>query len=154
VAHKRKGLEWAKAHAHWSAEDWLSVIFSDESKFNLIGSDGLSWCWRKPGEEFDERYTKKVVKHSGGSVMVWGCLTAKGLGQICHIKGNMVMSLYMDILDDEFLGTLHDLEINKTDIYFQQDNDPKHTSGRATECRLVTTPSVRGTSLRQKDWWI
>ena len=40
--------------------------------------------------------------------------------------------LYSEILDDEFLGTLHDLEINKKDIYFQQDSDPKHTSNLAT----------------------
>ena len=73
-AHKQKRLEWAQAHAHWSVEDWMTVIFSDESKFNLIGSDGRSWCWRRPGEEFDQRYTKKVVKHGGGNVMVWGCV--------------------------------------------------------------------------------
>ena len=53
-AHKKQQLEWAEAHAHWTVEDWKSVIFSDESKFNLFGSDGHCWCWRKPGEEFDE----------------------------------------------------------------------------------------------------
>ncbi|KAF8833485.1 hypothetical protein BDN67DRAFT_858959, partial [Paxillus ammoniavirescens] len=39
----------------------------------------------------------------------------------------MNAQFYTQILDDEFLGTLCDLEINKKDIYFQQDNDPKHT---------------------------
>jgi transposase len=48
-AHKVRQLEWAGAHAHWTVEDWKSVIFSDESKFNLFGSDGRHWCWRKPG---------------------------------------------------------------------------------------------------------
>jgi Transposase/Homeodomain-like domain len=40
--HKKRRLEWAKAHQHWTAEDWKAVIFmifSDESKFNLFGSD-------------------------------------------------------------------------------------------------------------------
>ena len=36
--------------------------------------------------------------------------------------------LYCEILSDDLLGTLWDLEIDKKDIYFQQDNDPKHTS--------------------------
>ena len=35
---------------------------------------------------------------------------------------------YVEILNDNLLGTLKDLEINKKDVYFQQDNDPKHTS--------------------------
>ena len=41
--------------------------------------------------------------------------------------------LYVQILDDELLGTLGDLGIKKKDIYFQQDNDPKHTSKLASE---------------------
>ena len=45
----------------------------------------------------------------------------------------MNMVLYSEMLDDKFLGTLRDLEINKKDIYFQQDNDPKHTSNLATD---------------------
>ena len=132
-AHKKKQLEWAMAHAHWSVADWMQTIFSDESKFNLLGSDGHSWCWRRPRQAFDERFTKKVVKHGGGSVMVWGCLTANGLGRICHIKGNMDVALYVEILDEEFLGNLRDLSINKKSIYFQQDNDLKHTSKWAVD---------------------
>ena len=37
AVHKKKQLAWAQAHAHWTTEDWMSVIFSDESKFTLIG---------------------------------------------------------------------------------------------------------------------
>ena len=129
---KKKRYEWAKAHADWTLENWRVVIFSDESKFNIFGSDGRQWCWRAPGQEFDERFTKKVVKHGGGNVMVWGCITAQGVGRICRIEGNMDAPLYVQILDDEFVGSLRDLGINKKDIYFQQDNDPKHTSKLAT----------------------
>ena len=131
--HREKRLAWAKAHAHWTAEDWRAVIFSDESKFKLFGSDGRQYCWRMPGQAFDEKFTKKVVKHGGGSVMVWGCLTSNGSGRIVRIEGNMDAELYVQILDDDFLGTLGDLGIKKKNIYFQQDNDPKHTSKRATE---------------------
>ena len=44
-AHKQNRLVWAKAHANWTVDNWKSVIFSNESKFMLIGSDGHSWCW-------------------------------------------------------------------------------------------------------------
>ena len=132
-AHKKRWLEWAQAHAHWTAEDWKLVIFSNESKFNLFGSDGRRRCWRKPGEEFDEIYVRNEVKHGGGNVMVWGCVTAMGMGRIVKIDGNMDGPLYTEILKDDVLGTLKDFSIKKKDIYFQQDNDPKHTSGVARE---------------------
>ena len=115
---KKKRLEWAEAHKHWTVENWKSVIFSDESKFNIFGLDGRRYCWRKPGQEFDERYVQKEIKHGGGNVMVWGCITAEGLGRICRIEGNMDAKLYVEILNDDLLGTLRDLEINKKDIYF------------------------------------
>jgi len=127
-SHKTKHFAWAKAHKYWTAEDWKSVIFSNESKFNLFGSDGHRWCWRRPGEEFDERYVRKEVKHGGGSIMVWGCITTLGMSCIVHIEGNMDGALYTQILNDDVLGTLKDLGINKKDVYFQQDSDPKHTS--------------------------
>ena len=131
--HMEKRLEWAKAHVNWTGGNWKSVLFSDESKFNIFGSDGREWCWRRSGEELDPRYTKKMVKHGGGSIMVWGCITATGPGRICRIEGTMDATLYTQILDDELLGTLGDLGIKKKDIYFQQDNDPKHTSRLASE---------------------
>jgi Transposase/Homeodomain-like domain len=37
--HKKQWLEWAESHAHWTVADWKSVIFSDESKFNLFGDE-------------------------------------------------------------------------------------------------------------------
>ena len=70
--------------------------------------------------------------------MVWGCITAQGLGRLCRIKGNMDVELFTQVLDNEFLGILHDLGIVKKDIYFQQDNNLKHTSKHATA--LQSTP--------------
>jgi hypothetical protein len=130
---KKARLAWAEAHKHWTVDDWKVVAYSDESKFNLFGSDGRRFCWRKPGEQFDGRYVRKEIKHGGGNVMVWGCITSEGLGRICRIEGNMNAKLYVEILNDEFLGTLDDLDINKKDVYFQQDNDPKHTSRLAQD---------------------
>ena len=38
--HKKVRLEWAKAHESWTSDEWRKVIWSDESKFNLMNSDG------------------------------------------------------------------------------------------------------------------
>ena len=69
-AAKQMRREWAKQFVDWSDEDWAGIIFSDESKFNLFGSDGREWCWRRQGQALDDRYMQKKVKHEGGNIMV------------------------------------------------------------------------------------
>jgi len=32
---------WAKQHAHWKKEDWEKVLFSDEVRISISGSDGM-----------------------------------------------------------------------------------------------------------------
>ena len=49
---------------------WKHVIWSDESKFNLFGSDGKIMVWRSTMEEYDPKCFVPTVKHNGGSVMV------------------------------------------------------------------------------------
>jgi hypothetical protein len=128
-------LEWAKAHQRWSTGDWERVIFSDESKFNLFGSDGPQYCWRRGGEALDPCYTRKQIKHGGGKVMVWGCVTAHGVGRLCQIDGKVDSKKYISILQEAYLRTLEDLHTNQQGVTLQADNDLKHTS-KATQAWL------------------
>ena len=133
--HTLSRLKWANVHKSWSVVDWERVIFSDESKFNLFGSDGLQYCWRKGGKAFDPRYTQKQVKHGGGKVMVWGCISPYGVGRLYKIDGTMDSKKYISILQEAYLGTLDDLHTNHQSFILQADNDPKHKS-RATQAWL------------------
>ena len=67
---RRKRLNFARQYHNASLEFWRNVIFSDESKYNIFGSDGRLRVWRKPGEAYNPRNTIKTVKHGGGGVMV------------------------------------------------------------------------------------
>lgn len=115
-------------YKRWAVEQWKRVIWSDETKINLVGSDGIKWVWRRPGSALTEQHVKGTVKFGGGSLMMWGCMTAQGIGYACRIHGKMNGQLYVDILEDEFLKTLAYHRLDKKEITFQQDNDPKHTS--------------------------
>lgn len=131
--HVQRRKEWAASHAEWTEEDWQKAVFTDESKFNLVGSDGKQYCRRRPGEAYLARNVKKTVKHGGGSLQVWGCLTWQATGRLHRVDGRMDAAQYCDILSKSFLGTLSDHSLSKSSIIFVQDNDPKHTSRLATK---------------------
>jgi transposase len=121
-------LEFAKSHRDWTTEDWKRVIWSDETKISRFGSDGRSWCWIGDGEDLQEHHVKQVVKHGGGSVMIWGCMTSEGPGFMCKMEGTMDQHLYRSILEGELVQTINWYEFDSTKVIFQQDNDPKHRS--------------------------
>jgi hypothetical protein len=95
-------------------------------KFNVFGSDGWDWCWREPGHANDPTYVKKRVKHGNGSVMVWGCITRHGVGELHWMDGIMDHFLYVDILSESLIHTLDNHNLDGSTMYFQQDSDPKH----------------------------
>ncbi len=68
---------------------WNHVLWSDETKIKWFGSDGVKRVWRQPGEEYKGKCVLPTVKHGGGSVMVWGCMSAAGTGELQFIEGTM-----------------------------------------------------------------
>ncbi len=49
---------------------WNHVLWSDETKINLFGSDGVKRVWRQLGEEYKDKCVLPTVKHGDGSVKV------------------------------------------------------------------------------------
>jgi hypothetical protein len=62
-------------------QSWDKVVFSDEKKWNLRGSDGRHYVRRRDCTALDRPHIKTSVKHSG-SIMVWACFSATGPGTI------------------------------------------------------------------------
>ncbi|GFV83996.1 transposable element Tc1 transposase [Trichonephila clavipes] len=122
-----KRLKFAKEHILKPQQFWNEVIFSDESKFNIFGSDGHRMVWRKPNTSHHPKHTIPTVKHGGGSVMVWGCMAASGLGKLVFIDGIMHKIAYLNILQNNLKESADKLGLGSNFIY-QQDNDPKHTA--------------------------
>jgi transposase len=121
-------LDFAKSHCNWTLDDWQQVIWSDETKVNRFCSDGCLWAWIRDGEELQPRHVKQTVKHGGGSIMMWGCMTWHGIGYCCRINGKMDQQMYLQILGDELLQTIEYYNMDQNHVIFQHDNDPKHTA--------------------------
>ncbi len=61
------------------------------------------------GEEYKDKYVLPTVKHGGGSVMVWGCMSAAGTGELQFIEGTMNANMYCDILKQSMIPSLRRL---------------------------------------------
>ena len=132
--HRQKWLEFTQRHENWSLEDWKRVLWSDKTKINRIGSDGKVYVWKQRGESISDRTTLPTVKHGGGNnLMVWGCMGWNGVGMLIEVEGKMNADQYCQILGDGVVESFEKLEMEEGERYFQQDNDPKHTSRKATE---------------------
>jgi transposase len=122
---KKNRLEWAKDKKNWTPEDWYRVVFSDESKFNLFGSDGKTTVRRRSGERFREDCCSPTVKHSP-YVMIWGCITGYGMGSLEFVRGSMNAAQYENTIRERVLPTIEGLTEFVAEPIFQDDSAPCH----------------------------
>lgn len=119
-----KSKNFAETRGHKDFNYWKTVIYADESKFNLFKSDGKVCVWRKPNTELQEKNLRPTVKHSD-SVMVWACMAASGVGNLEFIDGIMGNRMYLGILRRNLKESALKLGLQNNFTYYQ-DNDPKH----------------------------
>jgi hypothetical protein len=129
--HKLARYEWAKAHQSWTVGDWKKVIWSDKTKVNIWNSDGIKYYWKYRNNPIKDFYLETTVKYGGGSLIIWGYMTYYGVGYICQVyDGTMKSEDYIYILDNSLKDTMDYYNLDKSNIIFQYDNDPKHTSAK------------------------
>ena len=63
--------------------------------------------------------------------MVWGCMGWNGVGKLVEVEGKMDAQQYCEILNEGIVESFEKLGMEEGERYFQQDNDPKHTSKMA-----------------------
>jgi hypothetical protein len=72
----------------------------------LFGLNAKRPVWRKPG-------TIPTVNHGGGSIMLWGCISASGTERLVRIKGKMNGAKYREILNENLLQSAQDLKLGR-----------------------------------------
>lgn len=122
----RKRLLFAKEHVKWSKKKWGKVLFTDESKFDLFGSNRRMYVRRMANERFVNSCLTPTMKHGGGNIMIWGGICTKGVTRLKRIEGIMDKKVYHSILVHRAIPEGKKL-LGKGFVY-QEDNDPKHSS--------------------------
>ena len=117
--HKQQRMAFEKDHRSWQESDWDKVIWSDETKISLLGSDGRERTFRKDGQLLQDHHIIPTKKFGGGSIMVWGCMLSSGVGYLCRVGGGVNADMYINILNDELMQTISWYGLSKASIVFQ-----------------------------------
>ncbi len=155
MMHKKAHKQFSEDKQTKDMDYWNHVLWSDETKIHLFGSDGVKRVWRQPGEEYKDKCVLPTVKHVGGSGMFWGCMSAAGTGELQFIERTMNANMYCDILKQSMIPSLHRLGRRAV---FQHDNDhclakevegkgnglAKHVSRPKPYCASVGHPQMEG----------
>ncbi len=62
MMHKKARKQFAEDKQTKDMDYWNHVLWSDETKINLFGSDGVKRVWRQPGEEYRDKCVLPTVK--------------------------------------------------------------------------------------------
>ncbi len=122
MVQKRRHVLWAKAHLKWTV---CGKVFygqtSPNSIFLLEIADAVSYVAKEEGDH-SACYQRSVQKPA--SMMVWGCISAYGMGRLHVLEGTMNAERYIKVLEQHMLPSRWCL--------FQQDNARPHTAAITT----------------------
>ena len=125
--HLKARLAFARGHMKEDPSFWSTILWSDETKLELFGHMDAEYVWRKKGEAYKPKNTVPTVKHGGGNIMLWGCFSSSGTGNLVKVQGIMKKEDYISILEKNVKESAERLQLINN-WKFQQDNDPKHTA--------------------------
>jgi transposase len=141
--------KWAKAHRHWTREDWEKIVWSDESLIKQDSDPRQMWVFRHQNkrEKYEPKNIRTKLKYGGVKQMVWACFCNNKLGPIAFINGSINSHVYISILQAKLLPFIQALrEDGTTDIVFQQDNAKVHKS-KLTNAWLADSGKQNGFSI-------
>jgi transposase len=133
LRHRKARKEWAMDKLDWTDADWSTIIWTDESRFALKHNDGGIRVIRQKGERLYNRHVLPTFKFGKGSVMVWGCFWAEGLGPLVTLKGKVDQEKYIKCLEEHFLPWYNKLkDKHGHDFILQEDGASCHTGSHTS----------------------
>jgi len=89
VKHARNRYKFALEHSQLAEASWSRWGFSDECSVELSCGESKELVWIRPEDRLRQGNVKMAVQQGGGSVMIWGSISAHGCGPLVFIDGNI-----------------------------------------------------------------
>ena len=97
--HKRARLLLARRHLRLTRADWAYVLFVEETKIKLKGSDGRKRVYRRRGERHSANCVDEIDRFGGGgSVMVWVGISMHTKTPITRVHGGLTANRYQNAI--------------------------------------------------------
>ncbi|GFX56277.1 transposable element Tcb2 transposase [Trichonephila clavipes] len=95
--HRRDRREWATEHVNWRRNEWISVLFSDESRFSVYPDNRRIFIWRDRGSRNNPAFVHESVRFGGAGVLVYGDISIDGRTDLYIIRdGPLTARRYRD----------------------------------------------------------
>ena len=104
----------------------MRVLWTDESKFEVFGSKRRTFVHRFVGQKILAEFIVPTVNHGGGSVMVLGCFSIVGVGELIRVENRMRKEDYMQILEQYAIPP--GCHLISRNFIMHQNKDLKHSS--------------------------
>ncbi|GFU54209.1 transposable element Tcb1 transposase [Trichonephila clavipes] len=95
--HRTARLQWWLEHHNWTEQDWVCVLFSDESRFSLASDCRCQLIWRESGTAYRPENIQEKDRIPTCSIMVWAGIMINGHTRL-HVvpNGTMMGQRYTD----------------------------------------------------------
>jgi transposase len=128
-AHKVQRLAFARAHLHWTEDDWKNVIWTDESSFETGKHSRLIRVWRQAYERYSMDCLVPTFKSGRISVMVWGGFSGYDKSPIVIIPSDRRSAVdFVDIVYEGTLFGFYFLHDHPDNLFLMEDSAPVHRS--------------------------
>ncbi|GFW14687.1 transposable element Tcb2 transposase [Trichonephila clavipes] len=89
--HRTARLQWCRENHNWTEQDWVCVLFSDESRFSLSSDCRRKLIWRESDTAYRPENIQAKDRHPTCSIMVWTGIMINGRTRL-HVVANGTMT--------------------------------------------------------------
>lgn len=141
-----KRLNFAALHQHWTVDDWMKVIWTDESSFEVGKNFQQIRVWRKNNEQYKSECLAPTFKSGRSSVMIWGAFTGTAKLDLVFMKPKQrTGSDFVEQVYNTRLGPFLESQPTSFNAILMEDGAPVH------RC-LVSKAWREARSIEKLDW--
>jgi len=139
-------LCFAKAHKNWTIGEWSSVIWSDETLFEIGKNSHQIQIWQSSHERYDSQCLVPTFKYRRMSIMVWGAFTTFSKCYVVLILPRQCTTVdFIDVVYEQGLLLYFYHHANHEYLTLMVDGAPIHTAN-------VTKSWMQDNGLKTLNW--